>query len=116
MSIVIAVLASAFSVASAEASINLLTNGSFETGDFTSWTVLNTSPPPNNAAAVTNAALIDPKTDNVRACAITLHLSRRIVAQSPSARLLKSAKTKAYVAQGARLGRLYPRGCCASGA
>jgi hypothetical protein len=61
MSIVITVLASASSVASADASINLLTNGSFETGDFTGWTVLNASPPPNNAVVVTNADLIDPE-------------------------------------------------------
>ena len=58
MGVVIAALALASSAAPAGASINLLTNGSFETGDFTGWTVLNTSPPPNNAVVVTNADLI----------------------------------------------------------
>jgi hypothetical protein len=45
----------------AGAATNLLNNSSFETGDFSGWTVLNTNPSPNNAMVSTNVDLIEPE-------------------------------------------------------
>ena len=49
-----AALALILGAGSAGAATNLLTNGSFETGDFSGWTVLNTMPSPNSALVTTN--------------------------------------------------------------
>jgi hypothetical protein len=52
-SIVIAALALSSSAGPADAATNLLTNGSFESGNFTGWTVLNSNPLPDGAAVIT---------------------------------------------------------------